>query len=265
MTLTQGKEVYSVVDPPCIGIGYKWSAAELSAALHGPVAAILFDDEGKKDVQEVLSGIPETGFRRDALRRVLAAPRRIETWRVGEAIAETWLTAHRNCYFPWSIGRDKRRRGSSLPGPDLVGLYSDDHGDCLAFGEVKTSSEIRYPPRVMYGPEGLRRQLLDLRDNIATRRTLFLYLAYRANGADWKERFQRAAIRYLNNDSDVQLFGFLVRDVPPNNKDLRRSVNILSQNCPDVTVIEIFALHVPDGYLDGIGDSVVASRKRIEP
>ena len=65
--------------------------------------------------------IVETAFEQDGLRRVLADPERIEDWRVGAGIAETWLTDHRDCRFPWPDGRDERKRGSSLPGADLGG------------------------------------------------------------------------------------------------------------------------------------------------
>ena len=169
-----------------------WAGEELDAALNGPVAAVLFDDEGRADIEEILRGIVDTAFEQDGLRQVLAEPERIEDWRVGEAIAETWLTDHRDCRFPWPDGRDERKRGSSLPGSDLVGLHADAQGDCLAFGEVKTSSEDRYPPGAMYGRTGLKQQLEDLRNSSSIRDDLFKYLGYRAKGAAWLQRFRRA-------------------------------------------------------------------------
>ena len=264
MTVAPGEAVYSAGDPPCTGLGLEWSGEELDGALNGPVAAVLFDDEGKADIEEILRGIVETAFEQDGLRRVLADPGRIEDWRVGEAIAETWLTDHRDCRFPWPDGRDERKRGSSLPGADLVGLQADAQGDCLAFGEVKTSSEARYPPRAMYGRGGLKQQLEDLRDSTSIRDDLFKYLGHRAKGADWMERFQRAGKRFLANKSDVRLFGFLVRDVSPHKDDVRVRVDSLGQGCPDGTRIELFALYVPVGRLEGIGDAAVAARAGAE-
>jgi hypothetical protein len=73
-----------------------------------------------------------------------------EEWRVGEALAEAYLVAHRTCKFPWPDGRDARKAGSSLPGADLVGFQQHGGTDRFAFGEVKTSGEIRYPPGAMY-------------------------------------------------------------------------------------------------------------------
>lgn len=260
MTVARGTDVYLAVDPPCTGLGFKWSVEELDAALDGPVAAVLFDDEGKAAVEEILRGIVETEFEQDGLRRVLADPGSIEDWRVGEAIAETWLIDHRDCRFPWPDGRDERKRGSSLPGADLVGLHNDAEGDCLAFGEVKTSSEVRYPPGAMHGRTGLKRQLEDLRDSASIRDDLFKYLGHRANGTAWMTRFQRAAKRYLTNKSDVRLFGFLVRDVPPHRNDVRARIESLAQDCPVGTRIELLALYLPKGRIRGIGTAAVAVR-----
>lgn len=260
MMVAQGQVVYSVGDPPCTGLGLKWCAKELDAALEGPVAAVLFDDEGKADIEKSLRDIVETGFERDGLLRVLADPESIEDWRVGEAIAETWLTNHRDCRFPWPAGRDQRKRGSSLPGADLVGLHVDAEGDCLAFGEVKTASEAKCPPGAMYGRTGLKRQLERLRDSTFVRDDLFKYLVHRANGAIWMKNFKRAAKRYLTNKSDVWLFGFLVRDVQPHKNDLRARVESLGQDCPDGTKIELLALYLPVGRIMGIGDATIEAR-----
>ncbi len=260
MTVARGEAVYSTGDPPCTGLGLTWSGEDLDAALDGSVAAVLFDDEGKADIEEILRGVVETAFEQDGLRHVLADPVHIEDWRVGEAIAETWLANHRDCRFPWPDGRDERKSGSSLPGADLVGLYADAQGDCLAFGEVKTSSDARHPPGAMYGRTGLKQQLEDLRDNTSIRDDLFKYLGHRAKGTRWMERFRRAGKRYLANKSDVRLFGFLVRDVSPNEYDVRVRVERLGQGCPDGTRIELLALYLPVGRLHGIGAVAVAAR-----
>ena len=147
MTVGTGEVVYSMGAPPCSGVGLRWSDDELNTAMDGQVAAVLLDDEGKAIIEDILAGLAETDFSQDGLRRVLEDPDEIEDWRVGEAIAETYLTDHRSCSFPWPDGRDERKRGSSLPGADLVGfgIDDDDDGDCFAFGEVKTSSERSCP------------------------------------------------------------------------------------------------------------------------
>ena len=260
MTVGVGQTVYSEGRAPCFGIGLTWSGDDLDAAMNGPVSAVLFDDEGKADIEDILTSLAETEFRQKELRRVLSEPADIQDWRVCEAIAETYLTDHSDCYFPWPVGRDERKRGSSLPGADLVGLRADAQGNCLAFGEVKSSSEAKYPPGIMYGPKGLKQQLEDLRDNVSIRDDLFKYLGYRAKGAAWIERFKQAGKRYLNNKSDVQLYGFLVRDVEPHQDDVRVRVEKLGKDCPAGTRIQLLALYLPIGSIKGIGNAAIAAR-----
>ena len=260
VTVGAGKIVYRIGGAPCSGNGQRWSDEELSAALKGRVAAVVFDDKGKANIEEILGALAETDFSRDGLRRVLEDPREIENWRVGEAIAETYLTDHRSCSFPWPDGRDERKSGSSLPGADLVGFGIDSEGDCLAFGEVKTSSERSYPPGAMYGRTGLKRQLEDLRDDEAIRDGLLKYLGHRAGAAPWRARFERAGSRYLRNKSDIQLYGFLVRDVEPHQDDLRARVGSLGAGCPEGTRIELLALYLPPDSLDGIGEAAISMR-----
>ncbi len=266
MKISAGTLVYCLGDAPCSGTGLQWSDEEVSVAMdgHGRVAAVLFDDEGRANIEEILAGLAETKFAQDGLRRVLEDPDEIEDWRVGEAIAETYLTDHRSCSFPWPDGRDERKSGSSLPGADLVGFGIDENGDCLAFGEVKTSSERRYPPGLMYGRTGWKGQLEDLRDSKAVRDDLLKYLGHRVREAPWRARFECAGSRYLQNKSDVQLYGFLVRDVEPHQDDLRVRVRGLAAGCPEGTRIELLALYLPRESLDGIGEEMISRRAGAE-
>ena len=260
MTIGAGETVYRMGDPPCSGMGLRWSDGELNAAMDDRVAAVLFDDEGKADIEEILAPLAETEFEQAGLRRVLQDPDHIEDWRVGEAIAEAYLTDHRSCTFPWPDGRDERKSGSSLPGADLVGFGIDGDGDCFAFGEVKTSREERYPPGTMRGRTGLKKQLEDLRDRNAIRDDLVRYLGHRAGSVSWLAQFQRAAKRYIGNPCDVRLYGVLVRDVEPHQDDLRARVDDLDAGCPEGTRIELLALYLPRESLKDIGDEMVALR-----
>ena len=264
MTVGTGDVVYSIGAVPCSGVGVRWSDDEINAAMNDRVAAVLFDDEGRANIEEILASLAETNFAQDGLRRVLEDPDEVEDWRVGEAIAETYLSDHRSCYFPWPDGRDERKRGSSLPGADLVGFGIDDNGDCLAFGEVKTSREGSYPPGAMYGRTGLKRQLEDLRDCETIRDDLVKYLSHRVGSASWRARFERAGSRYLENSSDVQLFGILVRDVEPHQDDLRVRVVGLAAGCPEGTRVELIALYLPQESLEGIGEEMVSRRAGAE-
>ena len=252
--------MYRIGGPPCSGMGLRWSDGELTAAMDGRVAAVLFDDEGKAEIEEILAPLAETEFEQGGLRRVLQDPDHLEDWRVGEAIAEAYLTDHRSCTFPWPDGRDERKSGSSLPGADLVGFGIDGDGDCFAFGEVKTSREERYPPGTMRGRTGLKKQLEDLRDRNAIRDDLVRYLGHRAGSASWLARFRRAAKRYIGNPCDVRLYGVLVRDVEPHQDDLRARVDDLDAGCPEGTRIELLALYLPRESLKDIGDEMVVRR-----
>jgi hypothetical protein len=232
MTVALGTLEYFLGDVPATGRGISWTAAELDTALAGPVAEIIFDDAGMADLAVLLAGLSDTEFDQTTIRGVLASTKAPEDWRVGEALAESYLTYHRQCYFPWPDGRDERKSGSSLPGADLVGFQTDGETDRFAFGEVKTSSEHKYPPGAMHGPKGLKQQLEDLRDNASVRNDLMKYLGHRATNASWKGQFQRAAMRYLANTNDVRVFGLMVRDVPSHQDDLQVRISKLGSNCP---------------------------------
>lgn len=256
--ISVGTECYSHGASPSTGIGRSWNAEELGAATNGQVSALVFDDQGKADIQELLAGVAETAFEQEQLAQALAAPDDVEDWRVGEAIAEAYLTEHRDCLFPWPDGRDERKSGSSLPGADLAGVQQDEHGDRFVFGEVKTSGEANYPPGAVYGRTGLKQQLEDLRDKVGIRNDLFRYLGHRAKNATWRDRFKAASKRYLNNTSDVQLFGVLVRDVEPNVDDVRVRVEKLGNGCPAGTHIELLALYLPTGAIGTLATQTLA-------
>lgn len=260
MNVAAGEIVFNLGKSPCSGAGLLWTAAELDAALK-PVASVVFDDVGKAEVEEILAGLVETEFGIDNLQRILKTPQSVEDWRVGEAIAECYLASHRVCTFPWPDSRDERKAGSSLPGADLVGFVIDANGDCLTFGEVKTSTEGKYPPGAMHGRTGLKQQLEDLRDRVEIRDKLLEYLCVRAKGKEWRPRFEAAAKRYLHNKSDVRLFGILIRDVAPNGEDLRVRVEKLAMDLPSGTSIELLAVYLPSGSIAELGRKVVEMRK----
>jgi len=261
MTVAVGAVEYSVGTASVNGCGISWTADELDAALSGPVAEVVFDDAGKADMSALLEGLSETEFDQSAVQRVLHDSKAPEDWRVGEAIAESYLDHHRACHFPWPDGRDERKSGSSLPGADLVGFQRDGETDRFAFGEVKTSGENRYPPGVMHGRTGLKQQLEDLRDKVSIRDDLVKYLGYRANSAEWKEKYRSAAKRYIAEHTDIRVFGLLVRDVPPHQEDLRARATKLGTGCPAAMAIELMAVYLPAGSIATLSEKVMSSRK----
>ena len=193
MTIVAGTINYQLGNAPVIGCGFSYSDAELSSALSGPVAEVVYDDAGKTDIESLLAKVAETNFEKGEIERILSDGKPPEDWRVGEALAEAYLVHQKNCFFPWSDSRDERKRGSSLPGVDLVGFQSDGTNDFFAFGEVKTSTQKKYPPGTMHGPTGLKQQLENLKDDVEIKDDIVLYLGFRAPKSSWEEQFQRAA------------------------------------------------------------------------
>jgi hypothetical protein len=253
---------YTLGTQPVTGTGLGVSASDLDAALAGPVAATVFDDAGQDEIATLLGGLADTDFANDNLETLLSANRNPEDWRVGEALAECYLTENRDCHFPWPDGRDERKRGSSLPGADLVGFQREGQIERFAFGEVKTSSETASPPGAAYGRHGLKQQLEDLRDLRTIRDDLVKYLGHRAIRARWAARFQAAAAVYLRDPCEVRIFGLLVRDVVPHEDDLRARVTALGRNCPRSTVIELVGIYLPQGRIATLGTHVIAAQRQ---
>ena len=251
---------YSLGSAPVIGLGLGVLPTQLDLALSGPVGELVFDDAGNNIIKALIGSVADTDFAQHNLELLLSREGIPEDWRVGEALAEYYLTACKSCHFPWPDGRDERKRGSSLPGADLVGFKNDGDMSYFVFGEVKTSAEQVYPPNVFYGRHGLKQQLEDLRDKYSIRDDLVKYLAFRAVNSTWQSLFQSAARVYLQNKNDVRIFGLLVRDVPPHEDDLRARLTKLGQNCPTSTVIELIALYLPQGSIRTLGSQVVACR-----
>lgn len=73
-----GAECYSHGAAPSTGMGRSWNAEELGAAINGQVSALVFDDSGKADIQELLAGVVETSFEQGQLAQALAAPDDVE-------------------------------------------------------------------------------------------------------------------------------------------------------------------------------------------
>lgn len=263
MSLAAGTVEYTLGIPPVTGCGVSLAAEELDAALTGTVAALVFDTEGTADIATLLESLPATDFESDELLKILNDDAPPKNWEVGEALAETYLTHHRDSFFPWPDGRDIRKPKSSLPGADMIGFHGKNEETRFAFGEVKTSKQDKYPPQVVrYGDHPLNKQLIDIRDKRSLRDKAVSYLGHRATRADWKKAYQSAAKNYLRTGGTcVAIFGVLIRDVPPNSDDLKTSSQLLYENCPENTLIELWAIYLPSGSIDSLSVKVMAAGK----
>lgn len=252
MALPQGTEVYQCDAAPVIARGVSFTDAELDDAVKNRLPPLLNDDEGNKQVDALLGSVANTQFEGKRLAQILKSPRVLEDWRVGEAIAETFLADYRHCEFPWPSGRDLKNPNASPAGSDLVGFDRREAKARFAFGEVKTSAEERWPPQVMTGRHGMQKQLEDLRDGPKVKDKLVKYLAFRATHAPWLPRFHEAAARYLKNHRDVSLFGVLIRDVDSKSEDLSGRSTSLAHDCPALTKLELRSYYLPKGNIEGI-------------
>lgn len=251
--MTGGTEVYIVDANPVIARGVTYDDSELDEALGGPVAGALWDNAGTTSLNDILAGLSSTEFEDQNINRILSVTTTPQDWQVGEALAQCFLTEHRECQFPWNAQRDLKNPSASAAGCDLVGFQlvsNDPDSHRFAFGEVKTSTEEKWPPGVWSGEHGLRKQLEGLRDSTSVKDALVKYLGHHAKGSDWLSLFQTAAKRYISSPSDVSLFGMLIRDVTPRPEDLARRAQDLAEHCPNDTSIELRAMYLPIKCID---------------
>jgi hypothetical protein len=222
--------------------------AGLTAFMQGAVAARLHDTESSEALHEQLQGLSLTGMGQETLAAVLAAEvPEARDWAAGEALAEAVLEAHHKVELPWNNERDKRNPFASLPGADIVGFQRDGDSHRLALGEVKCSSEAKWPPQVMSGRSGgLGHQIDKLATNLGTIHQLLSWLLPRVKGTEFESAFNAACTRYLNSGRrDLVLFGILVRDQEPQEADLKVRGGKLASSLTAPTRCCLIALYLP--------------------
>ena len=264
VTLCVGTEIYIADVKPVIARGAYYKDAELDTALVGPISHILWDDAGTADLATILANVVTTDFSVESVKRILASHTEPENWRVGEGLAEAFLVEHRTCEFPWPSSRDLKNPSASPAGTDLVGFQNTSaavNAHRFVFGEVKTSEQEAWPPSVMDGRHGLKKQLEDLRDSTNVKDSLVKYLGHHANGTDWLSRYRSATTRYLANPMDVSLYGILIRDVEPKREDLAFRAGVLANGCPAETSIELRAMYLPKKSICSLAQRVMNMRQ----
>jgi hypothetical protein len=256
MKIAAGKNAYSAGIPPVKAEGLLFSQAELDGALEHRLPPLLRDDIGKTNVEEFLGGLANTAFATDHLAAALNAVTPVKDWQVGESLAEAYLVDHKDCEFPWPTGRDLRNPKASPAGADLVGFQKHGNSRRFAFGEVKTSAEEKWPPQVVTGRHGLAKQLEELRDANQIKDHLIIYLCHRAPNSSWEKGYRESVTRYLQDATDVSIFGFLVRDVAPKPDDLQSRAKLLAKGCPKETSVELHALYLPPKSIGSLSKNV---------
>src|SRR5579871_210882 len=102
----------------------------------------------------------------------------------------------------------------------------------------------------MHGRHGLAQQLEALRDDPAVKDALVKYLGLHSYGRPWLPRFRHAANRYIQDRSDVAIFGVLIRDSEPHPLDCSGRAASLAHECPPLCAIELLALYLPAGSIE---------------
>ena len=222
---------------------------ELSSFLQSQVRSRLDDQEETESLHRQLRGLDLTTMGKEGLEEVLTAQTtENRLWAAGEALAEAYLVETESIIFPWNMERDKRNPSSSLPGADLIGFVSEGTGYRFALGEVKTSSEQVCPSGVMYGRSGLVHQIGSLADDdsMTIVYQLIRWLHSRTKGSKFEQAFKCSSTSYFNSGrKSIVLFGILIRDTPPNKRDISIRGNKLRQKCTQPTRCKLIALYLP--------------------
>jgi hypothetical protein len=182
----------------------------------------------------------------DTLENLLQAETDRQPWEVGEALAECVLEEVRGVRWPWNMERDKRTPKASLPGADIVGFLVEDDSVYLALGEVKTSFDDRRPPEVLYGRGGMINQLDRLARDPALHMSLIKWLYARCKSTTFWPMYRQACDRYLRSGGrDIVLFGMLMRDREPHERDLEGRAQSLASQVVAPTRVELIAWYLP--------------------
>ena len=211
------------------------------------VASRLYDHEGKAGFEGHVRALANTGFAIESLNAILAADiPEDRDWAIGEALAEAYLSHELGIIWPWNTERDKRHYNASLPGADLVGFSITGDSVRLALGEVKTSSDVATPPSVMNGRSGMTIQIDALASNLSLIVRLLKWLLPRCKGTSHEDTFNSAVGLYFESGNKaVALFGVLVRDTKPNEKDLESRGRTLAKTIRTPTACQLIALYLP--------------------
>ncbi len=234
--------------------GVSFEEAETNALLSGKVKGVLVDRPQRLEMLNILETIQQdTGFQQSQtlLQDIQAWQDEsvdVQTFRVGEALAEVVLQEHFRCRFYWNELRDARNPKGNKTGADLVGFIEIENDVLFLFGEVKTSSEAQSPPQVMTNPTGIEQQLKDLYQDPKKRRILISYIQNKipqVGNEDFKADFDKAIKTYYHqNAGKYILYGVLVRDIEVNENDITTSYERLKEKILEPIGLKLLVIYV---------------------
>jgi len=188
--------------------GYSISEDDCRSYFVERVSSKVAEFDGVDQLKAYITDMARTGFDIDGLLSQIKELPQLKDWEAGEAFAECVLEDKHEVMFPWETGWDKRVENASLPGPDIIGFQSKKE-PCFAFGEIKSSSEQRVPPKnVNVNSDCLREQIKHLRHMPSARSHLLKWLLLHVKETDWEPVFKEALQRY--SEKRYWLTGMLV-------------------------------------------------------
>lgn len=208
-----------------------------------------YDSEGNRQLKTIFDDFIGTGFD-DSLLKIINTNSDKISWRIGETLVECYLEDFCNARFPYNYSRDAKNPKSNLQGADIVGLVSIDSESLFLFGEIKTSSEVSCPPKVIYGKNGLISQLKNLITEENTRLNLIRWLGFKVSSLDEshqdRKNYKAASEVYLNSNSEkMKVIGVLLRDIQPNEDDIKIVFQKTSICLRESTKLELLTLYLP--------------------
>jgi hypothetical protein len=206
----------------------------------------LLDAEDAAEFEADLNALTTTDYATETLTSLLRNTVEPQGWELGESLAEVLLSDEHGVRWPWNHARDKRTPKASLPGKDLIGFIESRGGFALLFGEVKSSSDLTTPPNVMYGDDGMVTQLVEAACEHSERLCLLKWLRRRCKNTELWSIFEQAVTRFLNSGgNDMVIWGVLVRDTAPSERDLKARATALAAKVATVQRVELDAWYFP--------------------
>ncbi len=242
---------YTLINGYC-GISFN-DEKDFIALLCTDVKNRLVDEPERQDLISTLKNLQsDTGFSssQNLLLDIQALSNsniNVKNFEIGEAIAEVVLENNFECRFHWNKRRDSKNPQGNQTGADLVGFIENTNEILFLFGEVKTSSEEKYPPQVMTQKgTGMISQLKELYSNPQKRLELICYLQSKTSLNDnIKKDFQSAIKAYYNLDNKYQLIGVLIRDTEAIENDLKEVYKNLRDTILEPTGLQLVAVYLP--------------------
>lgn len=208
----------------------------------------IFDTKGTQELLETFS-VDETGFDSDALKKIFSLEGQqslTQEWRIGEAIAEFYLEENHDVTVCSNSVREAKNQSANQTGTDIVGYQKEKETYYFAFGEVKTSSDSNSPPQVVYGKTGLVSQEINLLQDEKTKNQLIRYIS--VHSIDTKNSYNEVIKVCLKNYIKFEkyfLYGILIRDTNPNEKDLSKITDKLVQKIQNSAMLGMIAVYIP--------------------